>query len=157
MSYREPDCFFVTLSLPLWHHNYHVLTKWRDPNTCKVQKNAYLLWHRQTHNLQIFGVIPFVKLQNDTSTTVHATFWGNPHFSWTQSERKWKWLAESFCSFEGTTSAAQTAWHGKSGYLSIAHYQCIPVSVFRWHRTQWKTAESGLMLSWKTNFTFLRN
>ena len=27
-------------------------------------KNAYLL--RQTHNLQIFGVNPFVKLQDDT-------------------------------------------------------------------------------------------
>ena len=29
----------------------------RDPNTCKVQKNAYL---------QIFGVMPFDKLQNGT-------------------------------------------------------------------------------------------
>ena len=29
-----------------------------------IQKNAYLLG--QTHYLQMFGVIPFVKLQNDT-------------------------------------------------------------------------------------------
>ena len=35
-----------------------------SPDTWKVQKNAYFLG--QTHNLQIFGVIPFVKLQNDT-------------------------------------------------------------------------------------------
>ena len=31
-----------------------------------IQKNASLLG--QTHNLQIFGLIPFVKLQNDTWT-----------------------------------------------------------------------------------------
>ena len=42
--------------------NYVLVLK--DPNTQKVPKKAYLLGHR--HNLQIFGVIPFVKLQNDT-------------------------------------------------------------------------------------------
>ena len=34
-----------------------------DPNTYKIQKNAYLLW--QTHNLQILGVISFIKWQKD--------------------------------------------------------------------------------------------
>ena len=33
----------------------------QDANTWKVQKNAYLLGHK--HNLQIFGVFPFVKLK----------------------------------------------------------------------------------------------
>ena len=33
----------------------------QDPNILNILKNAYLL----THNLQIFGVIPFVKLQNN--------------------------------------------------------------------------------------------
>ena len=42
--------------------NYVLVLK--DPNIQKVPKNAYLLRHRR--NLQIFGVIPFVKLQNDT-------------------------------------------------------------------------------------------
>ena len=36
----------------------------QDPNTQNVQKNVYLLGHK--HNLQMFRVIPFVKLQNDT-------------------------------------------------------------------------------------------
>ena len=36
----------------------------QDPNTEKVQKNAYLLGHK--NSLQIFGVIPFIELQNDT-------------------------------------------------------------------------------------------
>ena len=36
----------------------------QDPNTHKVQKNAYLLG--QKHYLQMFGVIPLVKLQKDT-------------------------------------------------------------------------------------------
>ena len=36
----------------------------QDSNTYNVQKNAYLLG--QKHNLQIFGVIPFMRLQNDT-------------------------------------------------------------------------------------------
>ena len=34
-----------------------------DSNTSTIQKNAYLT---QTHKLQIVGVIPFVRLQNDT-------------------------------------------------------------------------------------------
>ena len=34
----------------------------------KGSKERYLLG--QKHNLQIFGVIPFVKLQNDIQTTV---------------------------------------------------------------------------------------
>ena len=33
----------------------------QDPNILNILKNAYLL----THNLHIFGVIPFVKLQNN--------------------------------------------------------------------------------------------
>ena len=37
----------------------------RDPNTEKIQKNAYLLWRRHTV-CNFFGVIPFVKPQNDT-------------------------------------------------------------------------------------------
>ena len=40
----------------------------QDPNTQKVKtktkKRLFIM--TQTHNLQIFGVIPFVKLQNDT-------------------------------------------------------------------------------------------
>ena len=35
----------------------------QDPNTRKVQKNA-IYWDKT--QLQTFGVIPFVKLQNDT-------------------------------------------------------------------------------------------
>ena len=35
----------------------------QDPNTHKVQKNAYL--PGQKHYLQMFRVIPFAKLQND--------------------------------------------------------------------------------------------
>ena len=36
----------------------------QDQNTWKVQKNAYLVG--QKHNLQMFELIPFVKVQNDT-------------------------------------------------------------------------------------------
>ena len=35
----------------------------QDINTHKVQKNTYLLEHK--HTVQIFRVIPFVKLQNN--------------------------------------------------------------------------------------------
>ena len=37
----------------------------RDPNTEKVQTNAYLFILTRTHNMQIFGKIPFVEPQND--------------------------------------------------------------------------------------------
>ena len=44
-----------------------------NPDTQKIQKNAFfvvvclfVLLRTQTHNLQIFKVIPFVNLQNDT-------------------------------------------------------------------------------------------
>ena len=41
----------------------------RDPNTSKVQKNAYLLGHK--HTICTFsGLILFVKLQNDSQTIV---------------------------------------------------------------------------------------
>ena len=40
----------------------------RSSKHIKGSKERYLL--EQKHNLQIFGVIPFVKLQNDTWTTV---------------------------------------------------------------------------------------
>ena len=43
----------------------------QDPDTERVQQNAYNDIRTQTHNLQIVGVIiPFAKLQNDTKTTV---------------------------------------------------------------------------------------
>ena len=35
----------------------------QDPNTQKVQNNAV---YRTKHNMRIVGVIPFVKLQNNT-------------------------------------------------------------------------------------------
>ena len=35
-----------------------------DPNIQNVQKERYLL--EQKHNMQILGVIPFIKLQNET-------------------------------------------------------------------------------------------
>ena len=41
-----------------------VLLLKHEPNQPKVQKNAY--FHTHTHNQQTSGVIPFVKLQNDT-------------------------------------------------------------------------------------------
>ena len=44
------------------------IVKQKNPNTENVQKNAYLLGHK--HNLQIFGVIPFVKVQNGTCVCV---------------------------------------------------------------------------------------
>ena len=39
----------------------------QDPNTLKKknQKNTYFIM-TQTHNLQILGVIPFIKRQKDT-------------------------------------------------------------------------------------------
>ena len=37
----------------------------QDPNTWKVQKNA-VYWLKQKQKQEIFGVIPFVKLQNHT-------------------------------------------------------------------------------------------
>ena len=37
-----------------------------DPNTRKVQKNAI----RTKRNVRIFGIIPFMKVQNDTLTRV---------------------------------------------------------------------------------------
>ena len=35
-----------------------------DPNTWKVQKNA--VFGGTKHDMRIFGVVPFIKLQNDT-------------------------------------------------------------------------------------------
>ena len=41
-----------------------VLTSaWEDLNTQKVQKTQFI---RTKHNMQILGVIPFIKLKNDT-------------------------------------------------------------------------------------------
>ena len=37
---------------------------YKDPSALKGSKEHYLL--EQKYNLQIFGVIPFIKLQNDT-------------------------------------------------------------------------------------------
>ena len=36
----------------------------QDPNTEKVKKNAF--YCDKTYNMRIFGVIPFLKLQNNT-------------------------------------------------------------------------------------------
>ena len=36
---------------------------WQDPNTYKVQRTLFI---RVKHNLQIFGVIPFIELQSNT-------------------------------------------------------------------------------------------
>ena len=56
----------------------------QDPDTERVQQNAYNDIRTQTHNLQIVGVIiPFAKLQNDTKTTVKQ---------WKTSE-----ISQNFC------------------------------------------------------------
>ena len=38
----------------------------QDPNTSKGKKKKKTLFIRTDHNMRIFGVIPFIKPQNDT-------------------------------------------------------------------------------------------
>ena len=44
---------------------WHTICLRSSPNIQKIQQDAYLLWHKHTI-CKFLGVIPFVKLQNDT-------------------------------------------------------------------------------------------
>ena len=44
----------------------------QDPNTEKIQKNAYLLW--LTYNLQNVGVIPLIKRQNSYASVLMRAY-----------------------------------------------------------------------------------
>ena len=60
---------------PRWNRDgdsIHPKPSSHDPNTKRVKKNAYLLWH--THNKQILGEIPFVK--NDEKWERNLSFLG---------------------------------------------------------------------------------
>ena len=48
------------------HTRTRTHTHTRLKNKAKTEKQQLLFIWTRTHNLQIFGLIPFVKLQNDT-------------------------------------------------------------------------------------------
>ena len=56
----------------------------QDPNTWKVQGRLFI---RIKHNMPIFRVIPFIKLQNDTYATVKRQLNGEKRW-----KMRWSWI-----------------------------------------------------------------
>ena len=57
---------------------------WKIQTHQRLKKTRYLLGPK--HNLQIFGVIPFIKLQNDTQTTLAVILVSHICCSWNLKE-----------------------------------------------------------------------